>query len=83
MSHAIKNPEKWIGKYVRHMSNWMEYQYTDDGYCVCEVTGKLIRHADDMYWADYWPTYEEACVSGFDECYSYSHEGMMQLALGH
>lgn len=79
----IRNPEKWIGKYVRHMANWMDYQFGfEKGYVVCEWTGKLITVAesDEAYYGDYFDSKEQAEAAGYDECYCYSHEGLMKMA---
>lgn len=76
----IRNPEKWIGKYVRHMANWMDYDWGFNGYVVCEATGKLIRIADEAYYGDYFETKEQAEAVGYNECYWYSAEGLAQMA---
>lgn len=76
----IQNPEKWIGKYVRHMANWRDFDATDDKYFICEETGKLTRMSDEGYWGEVWATKEEAEAAGYDECYYYSKAGLMALA---
>jgi hypothetical protein len=84
--NKIQNPSKWVGKYVRHMANWMDYQFpltlnakaTDD-YFVCEYTGKLMRICDEAYYGDTFASYEEAVAAGYDECYSYSEEALYQM----
>ena len=80
MKRTIKNPAKWIGKYVRHMANWQEYNFWGIDYFVCEETGKLWTMEDEAYWGEIWETKEEAERAGFDECYWYSKEGLMRLA---
>lgn len=74
----IRNPEKWIGRKVRHMANWMDFQWGDQGYFVCEETGKLFRMEDE-----YKPCYEEheIALAVFDEypLYYYSEEGFNHL----
>lgn len=77
--HNIQNPEKWIGKYVRHMANWWDFAWNCD-YCVCEWTGKLIHIEDEAYYGDYFESLEEAEKAGYDRCYYYSHEGLMDMA---
>lgn len=69
----IRNPQKWVGRYVRHMANWRTWQWIEDGYFVCEWTGKLFRTDDEWY-----PIYEDekefATKRGYDECCYYSTE---------
>lgn len=77
--HNIQNPEKWIGKYVRHMANWWDFAWGDDGYVVCEQTGKLFRIENEAYYGDYFETLEMAYEAGFDPCYYYSEVGMMDM----
>jgi hypothetical protein len=74
----IVNPEKWIGKYVRHMSNWMDFQF-GDVYSVCEWTGTLMLTKEDAYHGDYFESKEEAEAAGYDECYYYSEAGLYQM----
>jgi hypothetical protein len=72
----IRNPELWIGKYVRHMANWWDFAWGTNGYVVCEHTGKLIRIEDEAV-----PMYEEdralAITKGYNECYYYSEEAIL------
>lgn len=79
----IRNPQKWVGKYVRHMANWRDFQWGsawgEQGYSVCEWTGKLFRTAEDAYYGDYFETLEEAHAAGYDECYYYCEEGLYQM----
>lgn len=86
-SRNIRTPEKWIGRYVRHMTNWQDFQWlrgTDDNatddYFVDEWTGKLYRACDQGCWEDVFETQEKAKAAGFDECYYYSHDGLWQMA---
>lgn len=82
----IRNPEKWIGKYVRHMANWQEFQWlitlddnaTDD-YFVDEWNGCLYRACDQGYYGDTFETLEEATAAGYDPCYCYSEAGFYQM----
>jgi len=83
----IRNPQKWISKYVRHMANWQDFQWlhgTDDNatddYFVDEWTGKLYRACDQGSPEDVFETRAEAEAAGYDECYYYSHEGLVQMA---
>lgn len=75
----IRNPELWIGKYVRHMANWMDFQFADD-YVVCEWTGTLLKIEDEAYYGDYFDSKELAEAAGYDECYYYSHKGLALMA---
>ncbi len=84
--HNIVNPGKWVGKYVRHMANWSDFQWlqgTDDNatddYFVDEWTGKLWRACDQAGWHGTFETYEEAAAAGYDECYYYSADGLYQM----
>lgn len=73
----IRNPEKWIGKYVRHLANWQDYQWAyDKNYLVCEWTGKLM-HVED----EYFPYDDERETLGdvYDPCYAYCEEGVIQM----
>lgn len=74
----LVNVEKWIGKYVRHLANWQDFQFGDT-YSVCEWTGKLMLTKDDAYYGDYFETKQEAEAAGYDECYYYSEEGLMKM----
>ena len=76
----IVNPEKWIGKYVRHMANWWDFAWGDKGYVVCEWTGKLLKIEDEADYGNYFETLEQAEAAGYDACYYYSHEALMQMA---
>ncbi len=85
---SIVNPQLWVGKYVRHMANWMDFQYlqgTDDNatddYFVDEWNGKLYRACDQGYYGDMFATKAEAEAAGYDECYYYSHDGLYQMWL--
>lgn len=82
--HNIVNASKWIGKYVRHMANWRDFQFGDysDTYCVCEWTGQLMLIKEDAYYGDYFETKQEAEAAGYDECYYYSEEGLMKMWQG-
>lgn len=75
--HNIRNPEKWVGKYVRHMANWRDYEWNEQ-YCICEWTGKLIKIEDD-----YQPEFEERdlCLAytSYEPAYYYSMEGVIGL----
>lgn len=85
---SIRNPQKWVGKYVRHMANWMDFQFlatlddnaTDD-YFVDEWNKCLYRACDQGYYGDVFETLEDAHAAGFDECYYYSHDGLWQMRL--
>lgn len=74
----LVNPSKWIGKYVRHLANWRDFQFGDI-YSVCEWTGKLMLTKDDAYYGDYFETKQEAESAGYDECYYYSEEGLLDM----
>lgn len=83
---SIRNPEKWIGKYVRHMANWRDFQWlqgTDDNatddYFVCEWSGHLSRACDQAYWGDFFETLEQAQAAGYDECYYYCEAGLYRM----
>lgn len=76
---SIRNPQLWIGRYVRHMANWWDFVCVD-GYTVCEWTGKLMRLDDEANCLDYFNSTEEAEAAGYDECYSYCDEGLRQMA---
>lgn len=84
---SIRNPQKWIGKRVHHMANWMDFQWlrstndqaTDD-YFVDEWTGKLWRACDQGNWNDYFNAEEEAQEAGYDPCYYYSSDGLARMA---
>lgn len=84
--YSIRNPELWVGKYVRHMANWRDFQWlkglddnaTDD-YFVCEWSGRLCRACDQGNWHDYFETPEEAKAAGYDECYYYCDAGLMDM----
>lgn len=71
----IQNPEKWIGRYVRHMANWEEFLYGDK-YTVCEWTGKLMMTDDEHNWFE-----EEIETVGhlYDPCYSWSEQAAMEM----
>jgi hypothetical protein len=75
----IRNPSKWVGKYVRHMANWQDFQWGDMGYIVCEWTGKLVKMTEEAYYGDYFETLEEAHAAGYDECCYYCDEGLYQM----
>lgn len=83
---SIRNPEKWVGRYVRHMANWRDFQWlktlddnaTDD-YFVDEWTGKLWRACDMGYYGDVFASKEEAVAAGYDECCNYSEDGLYQM----
>jgi len=77
----IRNPEKWIGRYVRHMANWRDFQFGDTNniYCVCEWTGKLMLIKNDAYYGDYFETKQIAEAAGYDECYYYSAQGLYAM----
>ncbi len=73
----IRNPEKWVGRYVRHMANWQDFQWGDTSkYAVCEWTGKLMIASED-----YSPSFEEREILGrlYDECYYYSSAGFADM----
>ena len=72
----IANVEKWIGRYVRHTDNWWDFAWNQNGYVVCERTGKLIPVADEAYYGDYFDSKQIAEAAGYDECYYYSSEGL-------
>lgn len=82
----LVNPQKWIGKYVRHLANWRDFQWlqttndnaTDD-YFVDEWTGKLYRACDQGYWGDVFETKEEAEAAGFDEFYYYNEASLLDM----
>lgn len=77
----IRNPQLWIGRYVRHMANWRDFQWDfDGGYTVCEWTGDLMLIADNAYYGDYFNSLEEAEAAGYDECYYYSEKAMRDMA---
>lgn len=76
----IVNAEKWVGKYVRHMANWWDFAWGQGGYIVCEWTGKLLKIEDEADYSNYFETLEDAHKAGYDECYYYSHEALMQMA---
>jgi hypothetical protein len=81
---SIRNPHKWLNKYVRHMGNWREFQWAyDQGYFVCEFTGKLTKVENEAYWGEVWATKEDAVAAGYDECYSYSEEGLLAMYWKH
>lgn len=75
----IVNIEKWINKFVGHTSNWRDFQWGDNGFVVCEWTKKLIKMENEAYYGDYFETKQEAEAAGYDECYYYSKEGMMDM----
>lgn len=77
---SIRNPEKWVGKKVTHMANWYEFAWGQQGYVICEQTGKMIRTTDAGNWGNYFESIEEAEAAGYDDCYYYSDEGLAQLA---
>lgn len=86
--HSIRNPEKWVNKYVRHMANWRDFQWgwggtlSDPLYVVCEWTGRLIlfTEAEEAYYGDYFNSKVQAEAAGYDECYYYGHEGLKRMA---
>lgn len=71
----IRNPQKWIGRYVRHMANWREFEYTAE-YFVEEYTGKLWPISEL-----YTPDSHEAAIIGdaYDPCYNYSETTIVTL----
>jgi hypothetical protein len=84
--HNIVNPDKWVGKYVRHMANWRDFQWlktTDDNakddYFVDEWTGKLWRACDQGCYGNVFASKAEAVAAGYDECYYYSEDGLYQM----
>lgn len=73
----IRNPELWVGKYVRHMANWWDFAWAlENDYIVCEWTGKLMRLNDEHYF-----TQEERDILGnmWDACYYYSEEAAIDM----
>lgn len=77
--YNLVNAEKWIGKYVRHLANWRDFQF-GDVYSVCEWTGKLMLTKDDAYYGDHFNSKQEAEAAGYDECYYYSEAGLIDMA---
>lgn len=79
----IRHPELWVGKYVRHMANWWDFAWGDEGYVVCEWTGKLLKIENEAYYGDYFDSKENAELAGYDECAYYSHEGLNRMVQRH
>lgn len=74
---SIRNPELWVGRYVRHMANWQDFAWGwDEKYIVCEWTGKLIHLEDEHYF-----TQDERDILGelYDQCYYYSEEAAIDM----
>ena len=61
------------------MANWWDFAWNGD-YIVCEWTGKLYPIEEEAYYGDYFETLEDAYEAGFDPCYYYCHEGLMDMA---
>jgi len=76
----LVHPDKWLGRYVRHLANWRDFQW-GDMYCVCEWTGRLMLVNDDAYYGDYFDSKENAAAAGYDECYYYSDAGLYDMWL--
>ena len=69
-SRNIQNPEKWVGRYVRHMANHRKYAYTPE-FFVCEISGKLYRHEDDVM-SNIPCENQERAEQFLDPCYTYA-----------
>lgn len=77
-TRKIQNPEAWLGKRVKGFANWMDFQWGDDGYCVCEWSGKLMRIEDDggIYGEE---ELELATAGGYDPCYFYTQQSIYEM----
>lgn len=76
----IRNPEKWIGKYVRHMANWRDFQWPFPGeYFVDEWSGKLYRAADEYVFSQ--AEIDQLEAAGIDEAplYYYGESGAIEM----
>lgn len=74
----IRHPEKWLGKYIRHMANHMDYQFNYyDGYVICEWTGRLmtVEQADEAENGRGMSA-DELTDTPYDPCYCYSEEAI-------
>lgn len=78
----IRNPEKWIGKYIGHMDNANEFRWERfDEFAVCEWTGKLIRREDANPF-QLFSDAENTLISShprFEFAYDYSEEGLQAM----
>lgn len=77
--HNIINPDKWVGKYVRHMANWWDYAWANDNkYAVCQYTGKLIT-VNDIYEPLTDAEHEQLKAAGWEDISYYSQEAAMKM----
>lgn len=75
----IRNPHKWVGRYVRHMANWRTYEYHPE-FFVCEWSGKLYRHEEDVMNNITLDAQSQAEALGLDPCYTYAWQAVQQYA---
>jgi hypothetical protein len=73
---TIRNPELWLGKYVRNTTNYEDITNSSTKYTVCEWTGKLMLIEEAHYF-----TQGERDELGdlFNACYEYSEDAAIKM----
>lgn len=76
----IRNPEAWVGKVVAYrFGNWWEFHYDEKrGYFVDDWSGKLCR-IEDAGWLDPWDEDRALVGDWYDECETYSWDGLLAM----